>query len=114
MKRGMQFTTRHARHSTNDGYQCAVARESIAPVHSTAARGFAVDATLIMADAKQAAIVLTAPNIASASHEPSCRNTDEYNDPEDEAINHERPSRELLQDSHQPPDGKKRGNRGHN
>src|SRR5580704_6299749 len=47
-------------------------------------------------------------------HEPSCRNTDEYNDPEQEAINHEWPSRELLQDSHQPPDGKKRGNRGHN
>jgi hypothetical protein len=36
------------------------------------------------------------PNIASALHEPPCRNIDEYNDPKHEPINHERPSRELL------------------
>ncbi len=41
-------------------------------------------------------IFAAAPNIASALHEPSYRNTDEYNDPEHEAINHGRLSRELL------------------
>jgi hypothetical protein len=39
---------------------------------------------------------LVVPNIPSGLHEPPCRDTDEYNDPEHEAINHERPSRELL------------------
>ena len=76
------------------------------------ARGVASPGT-VYARSRRASAVM-APNNASASHEPSCRNTDEYNDPEQEAINHERPSRELLQDSHQSPDGKKRRNRGHN
>src|SRR5664280_1060979 len=52
-------------------------------------------------------------NSRCTSAEPPRHNTNEDYNAEHESIDHEGPSRELLQKPHQPPDGEERGNRGH-